>query len=68
MKTKGSEYAGFYWQDGYAVFSVNPSEVEYVVDYIANQAEHHRIKSFQDECIEFFRKYQVDYDERYVWD
>jgi len=68
IKTKGDKYEHFYWQGGYSAFSVNPSEVEYVIKYIENQKEHHAKKSFQDECRYFFKKYKVDYDERYVWD
>lgn len=68
MKTKASEYADFYWQDGYAAFSVNPSGVDTVANYIAMQKEHHRAKTFQEECREFFNEYHIDYDERYVWD
>jgi REP element-mobilizing transposase RayT len=67
IKTKGNEYSNFYWQDGYGAFSVNPSEVEIVINYIANQKEHHRKKTFQDEYIAFLKKYSVEYDERYVW-
>lgn len=68
MKTKGKEYAHFYWQDGYGAFSVNPAEVNVVVRYIANQKEHHGKKTFQDEYRAFLEKYNVEYDERYVWD
>ena len=68
IKTRHEKYADFYWQDGYAAFSVNPSEVDKVVEYIARQKEHHRKISFQDECRLFFKKYKVDFDERYVWD
>jgi len=68
VKTKGADYSGFYWQDGYAAFSVSPSHLDAVYKYIANQHEHHRHQSFQDECRTFFKKYKVDYDERYVWD
>ncbi len=67
IKTKGDNYANFYWQDGYGAFSVNPSEVEIVINYIANQKEHHRKKTFQEEYVAFLKKYEVEYDERYVW-
>lgn len=67
IKTKGSEYSNFYWQDGYGAFSVNPSEVAIVVNYIANQKEHHRKKTFQNEYRAFLKKYEVEFDERYVW-
>ena len=68
IKTKGSAYANFYWHDGYGAFSVNPSEVDVVINYIANQKEHHRKKTFQVEYRAFLKKYNVEYDERYVWD
>ena len=64
IKTKGEEFATFYWQDGYGAFSVNPSEVELVINYIANQKEHHKMKTFQDEYRAFLKKYNVEYDER----
>jgi len=68
IKSKGAAYSDFYWQDGYGAFSVNPSEVEIVIDYITNQKEHHRKKTFQEEYRAFLKKYKVEYDERYVWD
>lgn len=68
IKTKGECYENFYWQDGYGAFSVNPSEVEKVVAYIANQHAHHGKKDFQEEYRAFLKKYDTEYDERYVWD
>ena len=68
IKTKGEAYENFYWQDGYGAFSVNPAEIDVVVNYIANQKEHHRKKTFQEEYRAFLKKYEVEYDERYVWD
>ena len=68
IKTKGKKYEKFYWQDGYGIFSVNPSELEKVVEYIDNQQEHHRKRTFQEELLAFLKKYHVEYDERYLWD
>ena len=68
MKTKDDSLNTFYWQDGYGAFSVNPSEVDAVINYIANQKEHHRRKTFENEYRAFLKKYNMDYDERYVWD
>ena len=68
MKTKDSSLANFFWQDGYGAFSVNPKQVEVVINYIKNQHEHHTKKSFQDEYRAFLKKYSVDYNERYVWE
>ena len=67
IKTKGNRYKDFYWQGGYAAFSVNPKDVDIVINYIKNQAEHHRKQSFEDELINFLKKYGMDYDERYLW-
>ena len=58
----------FHWQAGYAVFSVSQSNVEAVRTYIQNQAKHHAEHSFQDELRDWLRRYEVEWDERYVWD
>ena len=68
IKTKGAGYENFYWQDGYGAFSVNPSEFDRVVAYIENQHEHHRKKTFQEEYRAILKKYDVEYQEKYVWD
>jgi REP element-mobilizing transposase RayT len=68
IKTKGIAFSDFYWQNGYGAFSVSPSNVEAVRRYIANQDEHHKKVTFQDEFREFCRKHGVEWDERYVWD
>ncbi len=68
LKTQSQELAGFSWQRGYGAFSVGPSDLEALRTYIANQEEHHKIRSFQDEYRSFLKKYGVEFDERYVWD
>ncbi len=68
LKGKAPSYAGFYWQSGYGAFSVSQSGVPDVQKYIAGQPEHHRRKTFQEELREFLKRYEVEYDERYVWD
>ena len=68
IKKKGDSYKNFYWQDGYGAFSINPTETEVVANYIANQKEHHKTKTFQEEYRAFLKKYKVDYDERFVWE
>jgi putative transposase len=68
LKLKAPSLRGFYWQAGYGAFSVSPSHVEALKRYIANQEEHHRKETFQDEFRRLLRKYSVEYDERYVWD
>jgi putative transposase len=58
----------FNWQAGYGAFSVSQSNVEAVKEYIRNQHEHHKRQSFQDELREWLRRYEIEWDERYVWD
>ena len=58
----------FYWQAGYGAFSVSPSHVDPLQQYIRNQRQHHHQESFQDELRRLLRKYEIDFDERYVWD
>ena len=58
----------FHWQAGYAAFSVSQSSVEAVREYIRRQPEHHATKSFQDELRDWLRRYEIEWDERYVWD
>jgi REP element-mobilizing transposase RayT len=58
----------FAWQAGYGAFSVSFSNLPVVKNYLARQAEHHRVRTFQDEFREFLRKHDLDWDERYVWD
>jgi hypothetical protein len=58
----------FQWQDGYGAFTVSASLLETIKKYIAKQEEHHRKKTFQEEYRAFLKKYNVDFDERYVWD
>jgi putative transposase len=68
LKTKAPDLANFYWQSGYGAFSVSPGHVEALRIYIANQEEHHRTESFQDEFRRLLTKYGIEWDERYVWD
>jgi putative transposase len=68
VKGELTNLRGFYWQNGYGAFSVSPSHVAPLQKYIANQEEHHRRESFQDEFRRLLRKYGVEFDERYVWD
>lgn len=57
----------FGWQDGYGAFSVSKSAEDTVIQYIRNQQEYHRKKSFQEEFIEFLNKHGIEYDENYIW-
>ncbi len=68
MKKQGPEYADFHWQSGYGIFSVSESNREIVRSYIANQIEHHKKFSFEDEFRALCRRHGIEIDERYVWD
>ncbi len=68
IKTQNQELAAFHWQDGYGAFSVSPAHVEPLKKYIADQERHHRRDTFQDEFRRLLRKYDLEWDERYVWD
>jgi len=68
IKTKDIKFDNFYWQKGYAAFSVSPNNIENLIHYIQDQEVHHLKSSFQDECRKFFKSYNIEYDERYVWD
>ncbi|MBL1215958.1 MAG: IS200/IS605 family transposase [Planctomycetes bacterium] len=57
-----------HWQRGYFAFSIGQSGVMALRTYIANQKEHHKSMAFKDEVRAFFRKYGVEYDDKYVWD
>lgn len=67
LKTKTPDLADFAWQNGYGIFSIAFSQVEVVRKYIVNQEEHHRKISFQDELRELLNRYEIEFDERYVW-
>jgi putative transposase len=68
IKTQGNEFTRFHWQSGYGAFSIGQSGMEEVKIYIANQAKHHRVKTFEEEFRSFLKRYQVEFDERYLWD
>lgn len=56
----------FAWQDGYACFSVSPSRLDEVAEYIENQREHHRKVSFAEEYRHFLERHGVEFDERFL--
>ena len=60
-------YHSFEWQGGYAVFSVSPSLVDTVRQYIANQEQHHKRTTFREEYTLILKQYGISYDDEYVW-
>ena len=67
IKTKDIQYEKFAWQNGYGAFSVSSSQKDFVVRYIAGQKEHYRMATFKEEFIAFLEKYNIEYDEKYLW-
>ena len=68
IKKQHARFSQFYWQKGYGAFSIGQSQVETVVNYIKNQKEHHKKQDFKDEYRTLLEKYEIEYDERYIWD
>ena len=68
IKNQDATLSKFHWQSGYGAFSVSPSHVPALIEYIENQEEHHRHESFKDEYRRLCKKYGVAIDERYVWE
>ncbi|MBI5402660.1 MAG: IS200/IS605 family transposase [Ignavibacteriae bacterium] len=58
----------FSWQEGYGAFSYAQSQVAVVYNYILNQEKHHKKKTFQEEYYDFLKKYEVDFNEKYLFD
>ena len=68
IKKQDATFNQFYWQEGYGAFSVGQTEDEIAMKYIENQKEHHKTKDYKTEFRGFLKKYNLEYDERYVWD
>ena len=58
----------FHWQEGYGAFSYSKSSVDSVVKYILNQEEHHKKKKFKDEYLDLLEKFEIEYDQKYLFD
>ena len=68
LKEKTPNLRDFHWQSGYAAFSISPTHLEKLQEYIVSQEEHHKSESFQDEVRRICGFYGVGLDERYAWD
>ena len=60
--------AKFAWQTGYGVFSYSQSHIGNVISYINNQETHHQKQSFRDEYIRFLKKFEIHYEDKYLFD
>ncbi|WP_240963669.1 IS200/IS605 family transposase [Luteolibacter luteus] len=68
IKERDKCLSAFHWQGGYGMFSISPAHREKLERYIGNQAEHHRVVTFQEEYRRLLTLYGMEWDERYVWD
>lgn len=67
IKDKNFE-KNFSWQEGFGAFSYSKSQSENVVHYILNQPQHHKKKTFKNEYLEFLKKFEIEYDEKYLFE
>jgi REP element-mobilizing transposase RayT len=58
----------FAWQDGYGGFTYGRSQLDHVYQYVKNQEAHHAKKTFREEYLEFLNKFEVRYDEQFLFD
>ena len=58
----------FQWQEGYGAFSYSHSQIENVYNYILNQEDHHKIKTFREEYVEFLKKFEIEHNEKYLFE
>jgi putative transposase len=68
IKERDQALRDFGWQNGYGIFSLGFSQIKEVRDYIAGQEAHHHKATFQEEFRALLRRYEIAFDERYVWD
>jgi putative transposase len=68
MNEKRKSNRKFEWQEGYAAFSYARSQRDQVINYISRQEEHHRVKTFREEIIGILQKFEIEYDERYLFE
>ena len=76
IKTGSSKYINrnkwvrgrFSWQEGYGAFSYGHSQLDTIIRYIRNQEHHHRRRSFKDEYLAWLKKYEIPFEDKYVFE
>lgn len=58
----------FNWQEGFGAFSYSKSQIDTVIKYILSQEEHHKKTTFREEYFDFLEKFEIDYDEKYLFE
>lgn len=68
INNEGLTNSKFFWQEGYGAFSYSHSHVQNVIDYVLQQPEHHRKKTFREEYLALLQKFEIPYEEQYLFD
>jgi putative transposase len=68
IKEKRWVNAGFSWQEGYGAFTYHKTQTKEVVHYILNHPEHHQRKTFREEYLEFLKEFEIEYNEKYLFE
>jgi putative transposase len=68
IKKQDVRFDNFYWQKGYGAFSIGQSQVAVLINYIKGQKTHHAKQDFKEEFRAILKKYEIAYDEQYIWD
>jgi REP element-mobilizing transposase RayT len=58
----------FQWQDGFAAFTYSKSQIDKIIKYILNQPQHHKKKTFKEEYLDLLKKFEIEYDEKYLFE
>jgi putative transposase len=58
----------FHWQEGFGAFSYSKSQIDNVIQYINNQEQHHKKRTFKDEYLDFLNKFEIEYNEKYIFE
>jgi len=67
VNKQGFTTSQFRWQEGYGAFSYSRSQIKSVAEYIANQEEHHRKKTFLEEYEQFLKQFEIEFDKQYIF-
>jgi REP element-mobilizing transposase RayT len=67
LKTQGTQLGQFHWQGGYGAFSIGQSGVAALKSYIGDQEEHHQGRTFEEELRSLLKRYEIEFDEGYLW-
>jgi hypothetical protein len=68
INSKGFVKGKFNWQEGYGAFSYGQSQLDRVINYIKNQEKHHQSKSFKEEYIELLQRFNIGFEEKYLFE